>query len=71
MENEKKQRGGARPNSGRKFEGKATELINFRIPAELKSDLKTESKRRREAGEESINAGFVTWANKQLKKAKK
>lgn len=68
MEAEKKQRGGARPNSGRKFEGKETKLINFRIDADLHKDLKQESTRRREAGEESINADFVKWAKKKTKK---
>ena len=68
METEKKQRGGARPGSGRKLLGKETETVAFRIPATLHDDLKAESKRRREAGENSINADFVKWANKITKK---
>lgn len=65
---EKKPRGGARPNCGRKLLNKETKLINFRIDADLHNDLKQESNRRREAGEESLNAEFVKWAKKKTKK---
>lgn len=66
-ETPKKQRGGARPGSGRKFLGE-TVLLNFRIPKELKEKITAESARRKVAGEDSLNAEFINWAKKKVAK---
>ena len=71
MDTEKKDgravNGGARPGAGRKKTGKS-DIINFRLPDGLGDRLRAESKRRKAAGEKSLNAEFVTWAEKKAAK---
>jgi len=67
MSIEKKKRGGARPGSGRKPTGPGT-TISFRIPSEMKKDATAEAKRRKAAGEKSLNKEFLEWFGPRVKK---